>query len=211
MIEDTEDRRQFYRIQDKISLNYRVVQATDIEREISKTNRRQRELSELRNAVHAIDARFEVINMKLSQDSPLIAEALNLFHLKIALHERMLGIDDYDEQVFSEAKEVNISASGVAFKAQTPLNDGTYLKMELITYPEHQYIPVYARVVLCKPLENSNTAGYHIAVEFKGISDADEERIINHIFKKQAQEIKSGKQLQETDQADHAEEQYSVG
>ena len=65
MIEDTVDRRRFYRIQDKVSLNYRVVQSADIEQEISKTNRRQRELSELRNAVHAIDARLEAINMKL--------------------------------------------------------------------------------------------------------------------------------------------------
>jgi len=208
---DTEDRRRFYRIQDKVSLNYRVVQATDIEREISKTHRRQRELSELRNAVHAIDARIEVLNMKLSQDNPLIAETLTLFHRKIALHERMLGIDDYDEKVFTQAKEVNISASGIAFEAETPLNEGTYLKMELVTYPEHQYIPVYAQVVLCKQLQDGNTAGYHIAVEFTGISDEDEERIINHIFKIQAQEIKRGKLVENAEAENNAEEQYSVG
>jgi c-di-GMP-binding flagellar brake protein YcgR len=209
--EDTQERRQFYRINDKVSLNYRVVHATDIEQEIAKTSRRQRELSELRNAVHAIDARVEVLNMKLSQDNPLIAETLNLFHRKIALHERMLGIDDYDDKVFSQAREVNLSASGIAFGAETPLNEGTYLKMELVTYPEHQYIPVFARVVMCKQRQGASTAGYHIAVEFEGISDEDEQRIINHIFKIQAQEIKRGKLAQEAKEQDDSEDKYSVG
>lgn len=211
MTEDTQDRRRFYRINDKVSLNYRVVQATDIEQEIAKTSMRQRELAELRNSVHAIDARLEVLNMKLAQDHPLIAETLNLFHRKIALHERMLGIDDYDDKVFSQAKEINLSASGIAFDAETPLNEGTNLKMELVTYPEHQYIPVYARVVLCKPLQDGNASGYHIAAEFKGISNEDEERIINHIFKVQAQEIMREKRAEDTKNQNDSKKNYSVG
>ena len=210
MIEDTEDRRRFYRIQDKVSLSYRVVQSADIEQEISKTNRRQRELSELRNAVHAIDARLEVITMKLAQDNPLIAETLNLFHRKIALHERMLGIDDYDDKVFSQAREINLSASGAAFNAETPLSKGIYLKMELVTYPEHHYIPVYAQVVQCNQLQEDSLAGYHIAVEFKGISDEDEERIINHIFKIQAQEIKRVKRTLEANLDETTDKQTFV-
>jgi c-di-GMP-binding flagellar brake protein YcgR len=211
VIEDSKDRRQFYRINDKVSLSYRVVQAKDIEQEIAKTSRRQRELSDLRNAVHAVDARFEVINMKLSQDNPLIAEALNLFSRKIALHERMLGIDDYDEHVFSEAKEINLSASGAAYNAETPLSIGMYLKMELVTYPEHHYIPVFAQVVLCNQLRDGGASGYHIAVEFKGISEADEERIINHIFKVQAEGIKRDKQAKETESEENSSEKHSTG
>ena len=210
MIEETEDRRRFYRINDKVSLNYRLIPSADIEKEISKTNRRQRELSELRNATHALDARIEVLSQRLSQDNPLIGETLGLFHRKIALHERMLGMDDYDDAVFSQAKEINLSASGIAFDADTPLTKGTYIKIELITYPEHDYIPVFARVVQCNQIEDDSLAGYRIAVEFKGISEEDEERIVNHIFKLQAREIKREKaevQLEKT----HSSAQLSVG
>ncbi len=208
--EDTQERRRFYRINDKVSLNYRVVQAANIEQEIAKSNRRQRQLSELRNAVQAIDARIEILNMKLAQDNPLIAETLNLFHRKISLHERMLGIDDYDDKAFSEAREINLSASGIAFEAETPLNTGTFLKMEIVTYPEHQYIPVFACVVQCKQLQDDSASGYHIAVEFKGISEENEERIINHIFKMQAQEIKREKEKQQTANGDPTNNRVSV-
>ena len=210
MIEDTQERRRFYRINDKVSLSYRHVHNDLIEKEISRSNRRQRELSELRNAVHALDARFDVINNKLAQDNPLIAEALNLFHRKIALHESMLGVDDYDDKVFSQAKEINLSANGIAFDAETPLNKDTYLKMELVTYPEHHYIPIFAQVVQCKQIQDGGASGHHIAVKFKGISTEDEERIVNHIFKLQAQEIKREKLEEDGASEEISEEQYST-
>ncbi len=190
MSEDNQDRRRFYRVNDKVSLNYRLVPSADIDREISKANRRQREISELRNATHALDARIEVLTNKLAQDNPLIGETLNLFHRKIALHERMLGMDDYDDGAFNQAKEINLSASGIAFDADTPLSKDTYIKLELVTLPEHDYIPVYARVIQCNQIEDDSTAGFRIAVEFKGISDEDEARIVNHIFRLQARELK---------------------
>ncbi len=209
MTENTADRRRFYRIKDRVSLNYCVVQSAGIDQEINKTNRRQQELAELRNATHAIDARLEAINIKLSRENPLIAETLDLFHRKIALHERMFRIDDDDDgKVFSQAREISLSASGVAFDAETPLNQGTHLKLELIIYPENHYIPVFAHVVKCKQIQDDSSAGYHIAVEFEGISNENEERIINHIFKIQAQEIKREK---ETRQQDNKDDQVSTG
>ncbi|NKB38118.1 MAG: hypothetical protein GKR93_13305 [Gammaproteobacteria bacterium] len=193
MSEENQNRRRFYRVNDKVSLNYRLVPSADIDREINKANRRQREMSELRNATHALDARIEVLTNKLAQDNPLIGETLNLFHRKIALHERMLGMDDYDDGAFSQAKEINLSASGIAFDADTPLSKDTYIKIELVTYPEHDYIPVYARVIQCNQIEDDSLAGFRIAVEFKGISEEDEARIVNHIFRLQAREIKREK------------------
>ena len=88
---------------------------------------------------------------------------------------------------------------------------GIYLKMELVTYPEHHYIPVFARVVQCNQIEDDIASGYHLAVEFKGISEADEERIINHIFKLQAQEIKRQKLSKETEEAENSSDNYSTG
>jgi len=191
--EDTRDRRQFYRINDRASLNYQVMPSADIEREIAGTRRRRQELSELRNAAGAIDARLEVMKRQLQQDHPLIAETLELFHRKIALHERMLGVDEQDENVLSQAREINLSASGAAFDAETRLYSGTFLKIELVLYPEHHYIPLFARVVQCQQIQDDSPAGFRIAVEFTGISEEDEERIVNHIFMLQAQQIKKEK------------------
>ncbi len=185
-----QERRRFYRINDKVSLNYRVIQPGDLQKELDRTSRKQKELAELRNAALAIDARLDVINSQLQNDNPVLAEILALFQRKMALHEAMLGVDDYDESAFSQAREINLSASGLAFDAETPLKEGTSLKLELVTYPEHHYISVFASVVNCQALKNDRASGYRVAVDFRSISDEDEEKIVHHIFKKQAEEIK---------------------
>lgn len=193
MSEETQDRRRFYRIKDRVSLSYRVVQPADMEMELSRVSRKQRELSELRNAALAIDARLDAINRQLKQENPLLAEAMVLFQRKIAVHESMLGMNDVDEASFSPAREINLSANGVAFVAETKLYRDTCLKMELVLYPESHYISLFARVVQCNQIEDDSLSGFRIAVEFTAISDEDEERIVNHIFRLQAAELRRSK------------------
>ncbi len=194
------ERRKFYRINDKMSLNYKVVQSSDADQEIKKTKYGYIELADLRNALFCIDARLGDIANQLSKDYPLISEMVTLVNKKIALHERMMGFDEYDDHILTTAREVSLSASGVAFSSETPLPEGTHLKLEMVTYPEHNYIPVYARVVSCRQNEENISLGYTIAVEFEAISERDQERLMNHVFKKQAEEIK----LQREEQAQNA-------
>ena len=93
-------------------------------------------------------------------------------------------------------REVNLSASGVAFSSETALTEGTHLKLEMVTYPEHNYIPVYARVVSCRQNQESNSSDYTVAVEFEAISERDQERLMNHVLKKQAEVLKKQRKAQ---------------
>lgn len=185
-----QERRQFYRINDMVSLNYNVVPSDSAARKIDDAKHGYTDLSDLRNALFCIDAKLDDITEQLSKDYPLIAEMVTTINKKIALHERMLGYDDYKDHILSTAREVNLSANGVAFETETNIPKGTTLRLELVTYPEHHYIPVYAHVVSCKQNKGDNSSSHTVAVEFESISDKDQERIINHIFKKQAEQIK---------------------
>ena len=193
-----EDRRQYYRINDKVSLNYKVVQTDTADDEINRARHGYAELAELRNALFCIDARMDDVCDKLKPDYPLIAELATLINKKIALHERMLGFDEYDDHILSPAREISLSANGLAFEAETPIVAGSHLKLELVTYPENYYIPLYARVVTCRKNNQGKAAGFTIAVEFEAISEKDRERIMQHILARQAVEIKKKR---ETDEA----------
>ena len=207
-----DDRRQFYRIDDVISLNYKVVQADDAEQGINKANQGISEHADLRNAVYVIDAKLDSISDQLAKDFPLISELVTLINKKIALHERMMGFDEQQvDHTFSNAREVNLSASGVAFETETPITEGTHLKLEMVTYPEHQYIPLYARVVACAKNKEGNPSGYHVAVEFEAISEKDQERIMHHILAKQAEDLKRARQEKQQQQNGDSEGKASVG
>ncbi len=190
------ERREFYRINDTISLTYKVLQAANMEQQILKAKHGYSDLGDLRNALFCIDARLDTIGNQLAKEFPLISEMLTLINKKIALHERIMRFDEYDDNTFTMVREVNLSASGVAFSSETALTEGTHLKLEIVTYPEHNYIPVYARVVSCRQNQESNSSDYTIAVEFEAISERDQERLMNHVLKKQAEGLKQQREEQ---------------
>lgn len=192
-----QERREYFRIDDTVSLKYRVIQTQDAEDEMHKARQGYAQLAELKSALACIDARLDDIQTQLHQTNPLVADMLDILNKKIAIHEKLLGFEEYNDNVLSPAQHVNISGSGVAFEAQTPINEGTYLKLEMITYPEQTFIPAYATVVFCKKSDKTSAAGYRIAVKYSVITDEDRERLVNHIFRKQSDQLRQQRQEQQ--------------
>jgi c-di-GMP-binding flagellar brake protein YcgR len=185
-----DDRRRYFRINDKVSLKYRVVQGIDIETEIVRTKHEQNTLAEMKNAFNCIEAKIMSKMARIEEVSPLVAEIMGLFDKKLSLMESMILHKDDQENSITETQNVNLSASGMCFESNTPINDDVNLKMEIILFPEYQFIPLYARVVDCKKKMDDNLYRFNIAVDFIGISESDQEIIMQHVLSRQAATIK---------------------
>lgn len=191
-----DDRRRYFRINDKVSLKYRVVQGIDIETEIKRTEHEQNNLAELKNAFNCIQAKIMTKLDRVEEVSPLVGEILGLFDKKISLIESMVMHHDDKENAITETQCVNLSASGISFESKTPINEDVNLKMELVLFPEYQFIPVYARVIDCRKKMDDNLYRFNIAVDFVGISESDQEIIMQHVLSRQAKQIKSERDQQ---------------
>jgi c-di-GMP-binding flagellar brake protein YcgR len=184
------DRRRYFRINDKVSLRYRVVQDIDIETEIKRTEHEQNNLAELKNAFNCIESKIMSKMSRLEEVSPLVAEILGLYDKKLSLIESMvLQKDDRDNSI-TETQHVNLSASGMSFESNTPINEDVNLRIEMVLFPEYQFIPIYARVIDCRKKMDDNLYRFNVAVDFIGISETDQEIIMQHILSKQAKSIK---------------------
>lgn len=189
-----DDRRRYFRIHDKVSLKYRVVQGMDIETEIKRTEHEKNNLAELKNAFNCITAKIMTKMDRVEEVSPLVGEILGLFDKKISLIENMvLHHDDKDDSI-TETQQVNLSASGMSFESNTPINEDVNLKMELVLFPEYQFIPVYAKVVDCRKKMDDNLYRFNIAVDFIGICENDQEIIMQHVLNRQAKLLKDERQ-----------------
>ena len=184
------ERRRYYRINDTVSLKYRVVQNSDIESDLYQMQYDQLLLSDLQNASKCLDARLEAMCRDLSISVPQIADMLDLINKKFAIIDRIIYNMEDQEYTMSPAQEVIISAGGIAFNAQTKLAKDTHLKMELVLFPECHYIPAYARVIHCTKIEDDSINRYKIAVDFIGLSEEDREKIINHVLKKESEKLR---------------------
>jgi c-di-GMP-binding flagellar brake protein YcgR len=196
-----DDRRRYFRINDKVSLKYRVVQGMDIETEIKRTEHEQNNLAELKNAFNCITAKTMSRMDRVEEVSPLVAEILGLFDKKLSLIESMVLHNDDKDDSITETQQVNLSASGMSFESNTPINEDVNLKMELVLFPEYQFIPVYARVIDCKKKMDDNLYRFNVAVDFVGICETDQEIIMQHVLSRQAKLLKDERQ-QETVEED---------
>lgn len=187
------DRRQFFRINDKISLKYRIVQNEDIEEEIQRSENEQNELAELKNAFNVLEAKILSRIERLQKTEPLVADILGLFDKKLSLMQNMLIQGDDTRDLMSNTQAVNLSASGMSFESNTPINEGTTLKIDMVLFPEYHYITVYARVVDCRKKIDDSLYRFQLGVEYVGISDKLQEDIMQHVLSKQAAELQKNK------------------
>ncbi len=185
-----DDRRNFFRINDKVGLKYRVVQNDDIEAEIMRNENQQSDLAELKNAFNCLDTKIMSRIERMQSSMPLVADILNLFDKKLSLMQNMLMLGSGSGEIMSNVQSVNLSASGMSFESNTPINEGTTLKVEMVLFPEYQYIPLYAKVVDCRKKIDDTLYRFLVAVEFVGISNTVQEDIMQHVLGKQANELK---------------------
>jgi c-di-GMP-binding flagellar brake protein YcgR len=182
-----EDRRQYYRINDRVSLDYYIIGDEDQAEEEIKAQHNFRELAELKNTMFHIDEKLVDINTHLQEENPQLVEVIDLLNQKFSAYENYLWKHNTDREM-NPAGEVNLSANGVAFETDQAIAEGAHLQLEMIVYPENYYIPVYSRVVSCRKTRGNES--YSIAVEFVAMSDSDKELIIQHVLKKQAEELR---------------------
>ena len=191
-----DDRRRYFRINDTVSLKYRVVQSNDVETEFRRKEHEKNNLADLKSAFNCIEAKLMAKIEQVEETNPLVAEVLNLFDKKLSLMESMILHKDDVENSITETQQVNLSASGMSFESNTPINEGVNLKMELVLFPEYQFIPLYAKVVDCRKKIDDNLYRFNVAVDFTHICDSDQEMIMQHILSRQATIIKKEREEQ---------------
>ncbi|MEM6998582.1 MAG: PilZ domain-containing protein [Pseudomonadota bacterium] len=189
-----EDRRRFFRINDRVSLKYRVVQNNDVEAEIQRVENEQNELAELRIAFNSIDTQIQHKLERAQENSPLLADVLSLFDKKLLLMQNVLLQGGDSKDLLTNLQEVNLSASGMSFEANTPLNEGTLLKMDMVLFPEYQYLPLQACVVNCRKKIDDTLYRFLICVEFIDVKNKLQEEIMQHVLNKQSAELQQQRQ-----------------
>ena len=185
------ERRRYFRINDTVQLKHQIIHEESIDAEIQQNLYHQNRLVELRKSYTIIDTHLLVLLEKLKSETPLLAEALSLINKKTLLLEQITSIQgEYDESMYP-MQQVNLSASGIAFGTYEPLAQNTRLKIELILYPECYYIVLYAQVVNCKETVADSAVPYPfiIAAEFVQIGEEGRDKIIQHVLKKQAEDL----------------------
>ncbi len=194
MSAEREDRRRYIRVKDRILMEIKLLDEETVMglihgyesgedvpwREVSPANMIKNvtlPLKRIRERDEALATMLEVIDGKLN----LILKAL------------------YKEKLDYPNKSVlvDLSAAGVAFRASTPMEVGQYVQLDIGLLPENHFFRTFGKVVRQQELPDG---GYEIGIEFIWMLADDKDKLIEHVFQRQVQQLRMMRQRREEEE-----------
>jgi len=192
MADEFEEKRRYFRVNDTINLLHRVIDENQIAQRSHVSNDILGSYS-LTAAIDVLNQETLALTPRLERRDPEILEYLRIIDSKINLLTQAIANQDNE---FSEhdKREVNLSASGLAFSNTQAIPIGALLELRMLLTSCLAVIVAYGRVVHCNDISKDNPEHpFEICVEYINMNEEDRELLIKHVIKKQMQQLREKK------------------
>ncbi|MFT6429151.1 MAG: hypothetical protein ACJAXR_001125 [Halopseudomonas sp.] len=180
------DKRNFFRISDSLSLDVRKVPNADLENSIFNE---ESPLFSLLSDLHTLDFESQHLLRQIAERDRALAHYLKIINKRVDLVSKALAIQLMDD--IGEPQEVTLSESGMSFDVAEPFEIESWLAVRMILLPSPLGLVVPAQVIRCD--SGSRPGTWSIAVSFHALADNQRQLLARHILQKQAQEIRATK------------------
>jgi len=187
------DRREFFRINDTVVVDYKTVQKENISSVAhriaqSTDDDEGNEKAQLRAIQTAFSHTLDQIN---HQDRD-IARALRMLDEKINLVSQ--AIQRYHNPIsHDDLTEANLSGGGLSFMIAEPVEVKDYVEIYMQLLPTANTIHALASVISCeKILSAPPEKPYHLRMVFTHMDDQDRNLLVKHTLNRQAEMLRGG-------------------
>ncbi len=186
------NRREYFRINDRIGLRIVMLDDSQCNQLRDKTNRSHERLHQLNSMLVSSESRRAALR-GIREESTAIADFL------AALDERLDTLTNLMTQENSQAPrtrthEVNLSASGLRFYCDEDYPRGARLELHLHLFPSDNCLRLYGTVAWCRRAgQPGQTRGRNaVAVDYSDIPESDREILFRHINTLQLDFVRRG-------------------
>ncbi|MGY6274176.1 PilZ domain-containing protein [Methylomonas sp. MgM2] len=193
MTDEFEEKRRYFRVNDKIHLLHRALGEND------RAGHSYVSADVLGD--YGVTAALDVLNQeaaaltpRLERRDPELLEYLKIIESKINLLTQAVAGQD---NKFSghDKRDVNLSASGLAFGDKQEIPVGTVLELRMLLTSSLAVVVAYGRVVSCKDVSGHNPEHpFEICVDYINMNEDDRELLIKYVIKKQMQQLREKKE-----------------
>lgn len=176
------DRRRYFRINDEVGINYRVLEADELAQRDGNLVQQAQVLEQLE--VH--DARISELLQKMGNRDPLLTQVLEALDRKLQYVVQQLQLEArMTRQLAYRVHEVSISACGLAVILPEQMEQRAVLELQLSLLPGERQIKCHGLVIESRMLPGSD--GYNTRIDFFDMAPRDQETLIQHIVQRQSQ------------------------
>ncbi len=176
--EDTEDRREYYRIEDMIALEILPPEHAE-----TVPGSGSIQLFELLGELHQLDFEAQHLLRQIAEGNRTLANYLKVQNKRIDLIGQALAQDLLKD--LGPVREVVLSEGGISFVNDRPLDEGSTWTLKLMLMPQGLGMLLTARIASCQALHDGQFA---IGTSFEALTDAQRQLLARHILQKQATE-----------------------
>lgn len=197
--EDVRERRNFFRINDKVLLTYRLLDEETYQGLKNKASNNKVNSFNLKAHFAALDQSMRPVMSRLRQQSGDLALCISAMDQKLEMLAEVLFQTDNDVENLP-SQEVNLSAGGICFQAQKPVQPESILQLRMLLMPSGVGIEAYARVVYCQRVKKQEVGRfpYKVGAEFRHMREEDKDLIIRHVLCKEARERRCSQEQDNT-------------
>ncbi|MEJ2395934.1 MAG: PilZ domain-containing protein [Candidatus Thiodiazotropha sp.] len=190
-----DERREFFRIDDSIRVNYRVIDASSVPVDIDErvSNDRFSVMTRLQGISQHLSAAFH----RIEQRDPDVADYLKALDEKINLLGQSFLAEE-KELLGQPSQSVNLSAGGLAMDVAEQLATGDRVEIKLLLLPSYTGVLAYGEVVAVDDNPQPDDGyPYHVRINFTLIRNIDQDALIRHILRRQGEMLRQRREERE--------------
>ncbi|WP_428603487.1 PilZ domain-containing protein [Sedimenticola sp.] len=207
MSSQQDERRQFFRIDDSLSLGYRQISVDSLPASVERLENELDSDFTVVSSLAAVSQEMMGTLHKIEASRPEIAAYLKSLDKKIDILGRAL-LAQTTELLSKPTQSVNISATGISFAVDEYIEPGAILELKILLMPSYAGILSFAEVVGCEPVEqdvNKPDKRYQLRTAFAHIRERDRDVLIQHVIQRQGAQLRQAREAQEQMQLEQKE------
>ncbi len=186
-----DDRREFFRIEDEIALDYRIIQEDEVDRLLERIQSHLVDRFTAASSFAATTRQMAHVIHKVQLDTPELARCLQAIDQKLNMIAQLF-VSEEMETSEQATREVSLSAGGIAFRAQNELKIDSLLELRMVLFPALAGIMTISRVIHCVRVEDDDTKfPWQVAVEYEHLREIDRELLVRHIMAKETEKLRA--------------------
>lgn len=184
---DEEDRREYYRIEDRIALQISPLSAA----EVAETDLLQdaSPLFALLGELHLADFETQHLLRQLSDKDRILAAFLRAQNKRIDLLSAVVAQSMIGE--VGEPQSVLLSEGGLESLTRAPLDPGTRVAVQMVLMPRAHGLLLRGRITRCDPRPDGS---FELGTEFTDMTDAQRQLLARHILQRQQHERRQARE-----------------
>jgi hypothetical protein len=179
--QDADDRREYYRIEDTIALDFSLLSGADAHS--SDPLHDNSPLFNLLSELHLMDFESQHLLRHISERDRTLANYLKVMNKRIDLLGQAVAQSLLRD--IGAPRRVSISEGGISFNHGKAIPIGSHLALKVVLMPQALGLLLRAQVVHCQTRKDGQ---FEIGTEFEALTDAQRQLLARHILQKQALE-----------------------